>query len=603
MRERGTRAVVVVSALTLLAALLRAAPQPPQATFRSRISVVPVDVRVIDANGKPVIGLNAGDFIVTEDGVRQELKHFSGYALAAEEAPPPGTPPALRGAPGAEIVPQKGRIFLFVLGRGRLQEPSKGMDALLRFVREQLLPQDQVAMLAWNRATDFTTDHRKVLRTLERFRAGHEEIEARLVHQAIGLQGMYGGTTPAPAVQKKIDELFYGPGGSDARSLAPVPVTDAARVADDTRRITDALQRAEILSTQAIPQAFGVTETALRQADLYNTSFEQYVADAMQRAQDMSSLYTGIEYMRYLEGEKHLVYLTEYGVQLERLEDDLSLAAMANDARVVIDTIQTGGLAGPAPVSFQAGMGSMTVGSVQSSKAPFATQSPSAKPERLTTLQTISALTGGVSSTTAYAASGFGRINDATLSGYLLGYYPTNADWNGRYRKIDVRVNRPGLTVMFRHGYYGRDRLMPLDRRSFITFNRVMAAGVEGTEIKDIKVSVKASASPGEGGALTAYVGVLVDLAAITFAQDGDRRIATLAVTVFCTDSKEDLVGELWQKADLALKEETYQRLLRDGYVHRAVVPLKANAKLGYVKAVVYDYGGDVVGSAILRIK
>jgi len=148
-----------------------------------------------------------------------------------------------------------------------------------------------------------------------------------------------------------------------------------------------------------------------------------------------------------------------------------------------------------------------------------------------------------------------------------------------------VKVKRPGLTVMFRHGYYGRDRLMPLDRRSFITFNRVMAAAMEGAEVKDLKVSAKVSASPGEGGALTAYVGVLVDLSGVSFKQDGDRRVATLAVTVFCSDSKEELIGESWQKADLAVKEETYQRLLRDGYVQRAVVPLKG--KLGYVKAVV----------------
>ena len=181
------------------------------------------------------------------------------------------------------------------------------MDALLRFVREQLLPQDQAALLAWNRATSFTTDHQKLLRTIERFRAGHEDIEALLVRRAIGLQGMYKEVPRPRRPFKEIDELFYGPGGFVARKLAPAAVTDAARVADDTRRITDALQRAEILSTQAIPQADGVTELALRKADLYSTSFEQYVADANQRAQDLSCLYTGIEYMRYLEGEKHLV--------------------------------------------------------------------------------------------------------------------------------------------------------------------------------------------------------------------------------------------------------------------------------------------------------
>jgi hypothetical protein len=373
-------------------------------------------------------------------------------------------------------------------------------------------------------------------------------------------------------------------------------------MADDTRRITDALQRAEILSTQAIPQAALVTDLAMREADLYSTSFEEYVADARLRAQDLSNLYTGIEFMRYLEGEKHLVYVTAFGVRFDRLEDDLSLAAAANDARVAIDVIQTGGLAGPGPISLT-GMGTMTAGSILSASPPIA-ERPSAIPlSRLKNLETLSELTGGIASTTAYAARGFDRINEATRTGYLLAYYPTNARWDGKYRKIVVKVDRPGLTVLFRHGYYGREQLLPLDRRSFITFNRVMAAGAEGSELKALAVRVSASAGADQGAAATAYVGVLVDISKVSFSQVGDRRVASLAVTLFCTDSKENLIGEAWQKADLALKEETYQRLLKDGYVHRAQVPLKGKAKLGWVKAVVYDYAADAVGSAIVRVK
>ena len=62
--------------------------------------------------------------------------------------------------------------------------------------------------------------------------------------------------------------------------------------------------------------------------------------------QDMGNLYTGIEYLRYLEGEKHILFVTEQGFYTPRLEADASLAARANHARVVIDTIQTGGIDG-----------------------------------------------------------------------------------------------------------------------------------------------------------------------------------------------------------------------------------------------------------------
>jgi hypothetical protein len=38
------------------------------------------------------------------------------------------------------------------------------MDALIEFVRTRLLPQDQVAVVAYDRTALFTTEHAKVVR-------------------------------------------------------------------------------------------------------------------------------------------------------------------------------------------------------------------------------------------------------------------------------------------------------------------------------------------------------------------------------------------------------------------------------------------------------
>jgi VWFA-related protein len=37
---------------------------------------------------------------------------------------------------------------------------------------------------------------------------------------------------------------------------------------------------------------------------------------------------------------------------------------------------------------------------------------------------------------------------------YTVAYSPTNHDWNGSYRKIQVKVDRPGVTLAYRRGYY-----------------------------------------------------------------------------------------------------------------------------------------------------
>ena len=41
---------------------------------------------------------------------------------------------------------------------------------------------------------------------------------------------------------------------------------------------------------------------------------------------------------------------------------------------------------------------------------------------------------------------------------YTLAYYPTNKNWNDKYRKITVRVDRSGVNLRHRKGYFASDR-------------------------------------------------------------------------------------------------------------------------------------------------
>ncbi|HPK72936.1 MAG TPA: hypothetical protein PLN93_13430, partial [Vicinamibacterales bacterium] len=150
-----------------------------QPTFASGVAVVPIDVRAVDSKtGKAVTDLTADDFTLLEDGVVQPVRLFEMRTLAPDTAQGPATGGRLliRRTP-FDAGSQNHRVFLFVLGRGRLQEPSGGVDALIRFVRQRLLPQDRVAVFAYDRATDFTTDHESIARLLERFKRVHYGID------------------------------------------------------------------------------------------------------------------------------------------------------------------------------------------------------------------------------------------------------------------------------------------------------------------------------------------------------------------------------------------------------------------------------------------
>jgi VWFA-related protein len=564
-----------IACATFLAAVSLAAqqqqPSPVPGTFRSTIALVPVDIRVLDRDGKPVTDLTQADFTIVEDGVRQEIRHFSKHALVPEETT--AITEVRDAGPVAGLAPQRKRTFLIVLGRGRLEGPSKGVNATIRFVRERLLPQDVAAVLAYNRATDFSTDRAQLVAMLERFRDGHHEVEARLAHgSGSGLAGLFGGSTIPDQVQARIDGIFAAPGGLGFRTVPPGRVTDRGRIAQDYRRGVD------------IRLTTDVAASGERRPE-FDTSLDEYLLNHSQTMTDLENIYTGIEYLRYLEGEKHLVFITERGLFLPRLEDDTSIAAMANDARVVLDTIQTGGLSGgePATASRAAGL-----------PGPTFTESFA-----MSTLRTMSDLTGGHASIYAYADKAIERIDESTRFQYLLGYSPTNSNWDGRYRRIQVKVNRPDVSLASRSGYYGRQQLVPYNREEFLTFSRVQAAALYPDQVRDIKVKVKPTLQRGSDGDGDAIVDLTIDISRLALETEDGGRTGELTVAVYCNDMDGKATGDAWKKIRVTVPDDKYKQTLRDGIEYTIRLPAKNSSR--HLKVVVYDYRADVVGTVVTR--
>jgi VWFA-related protein len=596
MRPSASAALRWLLALGLATTALQAQPQVQQPpTFRTGVVVVPVDVRVLDRNGRPVTDLVKEDFTILEDGAPQEIRHFSARGLVPMPVPAE-TKPAIRTRASSPMQEQLARIFLIVLGRGRLQYPSKGVDALVEFVRHRLLPQDQVAVLAFNRATDFTTDRARILAVLERYKRRHEDIESQFRHQQSGLAAIYGSRDPSDSLQREIDAIFSGPGALGARTVVPAEGPERQQAAAAARRTLDTLTRVELLAGER-PVTVG-DGFDLAAAELVGLPFDAFVSSSVQASQDMGNLYTGIEYLRYLEGEKHIIFVTEQGFYTPRFEADAGLAARANHARVVIDTIQTGGIdGGPTP------MDSRSPFSVEPTRMPPPVPSPAFTAmdmSRIQVLQSMSALTGGLSSAREYAQAAVERIDTATRFGYLLGYQPLNMRIDRRYRRITVRVNRPGVTVLYRHGYYADDAPLPVDRRAFLTSRRIAAAGQYGGAIPDIRVTLTPALARTKAGD-EVRVALNIDASRISFTAADNRHAADLDLVVYAADGKERILSETRHRIDLKLKDENYQRYLREGIPFE--VAMRTPVPPRYVKVIVYDYAADLVGSAIATLK
>jgi len=343
------------------------------------------------------------------------------------------------------------------------------------------------------------------------------------------------------------------------------------------------------------------------------------------------------------------------------------LIQAATDARVSIDTIQTGGwiidanigsnldpppsparqLAAPtspngaeevsvAPRIPRAGDGQGAPGATP--RAPSASLGGGGGALRgvagLYDLRHVAGMTGGQSSLNDLGDKSLARIDAATRAHYLLAYYPSNGNWDGRYRSIRVTVDtdaialnmldrfraaygreptdaeRAGIaadarhvTVLFRHGYTAQQKIDTFDRRAFLVDSRLTAAGYALTDIRDIGVKVTpvfTKSATGRGGDV--LVKIVVDASRLAFAiNDLDRHEARLDVAVYCGDAGQTIVGQTRQVIDLNLTDATYERFMKGGIPHETRIPVTKAPR--FVKVVVLDFEASLTGSAMVVMK
>ena len=102
MRALSLRVVVafMLCASVGLAQQQQPQTQTPQATFRATTRLIVQSVFVKDKDGKPIEGLTAKDFVITEDGQPQDIACVEYQRLATDAAPPdPQAPVPLTAKP------------------------------------------------------------------------------------------------------------------------------------------------------------------------------------------------------------------------------------------------------------------------------------------------------------------------------------------------------------------------------------------------------------------------------------------------------------------------------------------------------------------------
>jgi VWFA-related protein len=165
-----------------LAALLLAGGSVLAAqTFRAGVDVVQLDVSVLDAARRPVLGLTAADFTVIVDGEARPIVAFD--AISVPPPPPPPAAPWIRDIAPDVVTNDRpaGRVVVIMIDDGSLAQGQSdelgGLWAvqktreIARAAVDSLGPGDLGAVLYTesNRtAQDFTTDRARLLTAIDR---------------------------------------------------------------------------------------------------------------------------------------------------------------------------------------------------------------------------------------------------------------------------------------------------------------------------------------------------------------------------------------------------------------------------------------------------
>jgi len=210
--------------------------------------------------------------------------------------------------------------------------------------------------------------------------------------------------------------------------------------------------------------------------------------------------------------------------------------------------------------------------------------------------QNIARLAGGQFTGVMTADAALRRINAATAAGYILGYSPANPVMDGKYRRVEVRANRPGLEVLYRHGYTAESDLAPLDLRAL----RLSETAATDFMPDDIKVRAEAAVEPAASGGQQVNVSVTIDASELTLTEQNGRHEGLIDLWILCGDAKQRVVGTLKQQMTIGLAATHYARALAGGIPYTATIPVTGAPT--HVKVLVYDYPADLLGATTVTL-
>jgi VWFA-related protein len=574
-------ALPLLIAASALAQAPAATPQAPASTIRTDVQLVTVDVVVTDSKGKPVPGLSQADFTVRENKNPQPIKGFevhTGTSTPSSSTPPPGT---------FSNTPQTRNGSVDVLLIDVLNTPATAQgylrDQLVKFLAAEK-PGRQVAIFLLSTRLsmlqDFTTD-------------------PLILKQAVKLQG----TKFSPLLNKELKD-------------------------------TPSYQMSEALSQAADMDPGGAELFLGIQTRLLDMNAYTMAQQTVDRARiTMDALEQISRYLAGVPGRKNLLWFSgSFPIVIQRdiqttgdpWAGDQNLSVpfqhtlnVLAQAQVAVYPIDSRGIS-VAP-SFTSDQPSR-MADYQHTKQVYGTNSLTPRDDQFNTDQanehnTMNSLADGTGGRAFYNTNALADVMDQAVNDgenyYTLLYTPPPGGKPGEFRNLDVQLNKPGLKLDFRKGYYAASNVVPTPQALAASLGRAMSPdATDSSEIAlRIAPSIAKNPNPADvvglkmaGPQPEMYVlNFSVDLTGLHFVQGADGKMrGTLLLGTAIYAKNGNVIDSRVERTPFTLDMNTYKQMLQQGMGYDFTVATPANAD-GSVRIAAQDADTGRIGTLHLR--
>ena len=513
-------------------------PQVPAPVLRVTTHLVLVDVVVYNKQGNHVTDLNAADFTLLDRGKPQKVRIFSNEHAdesSAENAPLPHPLPPRVFTNRPEFRRPEGPLAILLLDglNTAISDQLSSREYMLRYLQTQLSDGQRTAILALNESLvllqDFTADPRLLIAALEKSNSRKSnELSDGAIYKLTPLEAQ----SLLPAMLRAIDQFNQ---------------SRAAEATDTRVRITLAALRSIARAAGGFP------------------------------------------------GRKNLIWVSSAfpfnlqpgngefpNAQRSYASDIRRTAALLASAQVAVYTVDTRGLI----VGTVTGNNSSTlVQTIQRSDNPMSVEEELANSHDATigshqTMQDLAKETGGLA---LYNGNDIAHaVALSTADGahyYTLGYYPEGGSWDGKFHRIEVKINREGLKGRHRNGYFAVDAAQTIasenpqqrEHQAYDELRAALAGPLPATEVT-FRVRVP---RPEPAEKAQVQIQFLVDSQAISFeVVENSLHHCNLDFMVAAISPDGKLMASDGHTVDVRLKPDQFTQANQNGLPFSMHLPL-----------------------------